>query len=458
MDLVIFYSLIAFLALTGIVLFLYLLHRDKRSQATVDSTSSWSLISRLIKGKKEIVEKTSKKLKSLKQYNRQQSFHVFGDTIVFRLTSSSAPSDHGSSAFKFLVREKAPQFSRACRLADENAEKYKLYKSNLDQSLEATSHTEIKKTHIPFWLYSIIEKQLCKEAELHPQLCFETEILIYDNSEENHLFADYHFSYDHLVNELSLYYDEVVAQTSEKLSKLKSLNSDTYQKYKPIGSSYSYQKTCSSLAEYRKYDGTNLFLEEIINSSFYHFKSIIQNAASNHALFVEYQKTCNLISPTDAKKVAATEIDRAIYYAHEQTLFSQQIIPSLKYSFTVHVEISYVSPQGRNYYHWATDYPYDSVRLAFDRIQEKKKRELRYKQSKAYERSKMNDSLRYDVMKRDGFRCVLCGASANDGVELHVDHIKPIAKGGKTEMSNLRTLCSRCNMGKRDKYDPYGPN
>ena len=65
----------------------------------------------------------------------------------------------------------------------------------------------------------------------------------------------------------------------------------------------------------------------------------------------------------------------------------------------------------------------------------------------------MTDSLRYDVMQRDGFRCQLCGATAADGYKLHVDHIIPVSKGGKTEMGNLRTLCERCNMGKRDKIE-----
>ena len=70
----------------------------------------------------------------------------------------------------------------------------------------------------------------------------------------------------------------------------------------------------------------------------------------------------------------------------------------------------------------------------------------------------MTASLRYNVMKRDGFRCVICGRTADDGVKLHIDHIKPIAKGGKTEIENLRTLCDICNHGKQDKYDPAGPN
>lgn len=65
----------------------------------------------------------------------------------------------------------------------------------------------------------------------------------------------------------------------------------------------------------------------------------------------------------------------------------------------------------------------------------------------------MSDSLRYDVLARDGFKCVICGATVEDGVKLHVDHIIPISKGGKTEIDNLRTLCDRCNLGKSDKIE-----
>ena len=69
------------------------------------------------------------------------------------------------------------------------------------------------------------------------------------------------------------------------------------------------------------------------------------------------------------------------------------------------------------------------------------------------ERSLMTDSLRYDILRRDGFKCQICGATAQDGVKLHVDHIIPVSKGGKTEPSNLRTLCDRCNLGKSDKIE-----
>ena len=60
---------------------------------------------------------------------------------------------------------------------------------------------------------------------------------------------------------------------------------------------------------------------------------------------------------------------------------------------------------------------------------------------------------RFRVMKRDNFRCVLCGSSpANKpGCELHIDHIVPWSQGGETIEENLRTLCSDCNLGRSNQ-------
>lgn len=62
----------------------------------------------------------------------------------------------------------------------------------------------------------------------------------------------------------------------------------------------------------------------------------------------------------------------------------------------------------------------------------------------------INLRMRFLVMKRDNFKCCLCGASpaTNPSIELHIDHIKPWSKGGETTFDNLQTLCSKCNLGK----------
>lgn len=60
--------------------------------------------------------------------------------------------------------------------------------------------------------------------------------------------------------------------------------------------------------------------------------------------------------------------------------------------------------------------------------------------------------LRYEVLRRDHFKCVTCGRTATDiACVLHVDHVEPFSKGGKTEKENLRSLCDFCNLGKGDR-------
>lgn len=58
--------------------------------------------------------------------------------------------------------------------------------------------------------------------------------------------------------------------------------------------------------------------------------------------------------------------------------------------------------------------------------------------------------LRFQVLMRDNFKCLACGASpaTDSNIILHVDHIIPWSKGGETKIDNLQTLCSNCNLGK----------
>lgn len=65
-------------------------------------------------------------------------------------------------------------------------------------------------------------------------------------------------------------------------------------------------------------------------------------------------------------------------------------------------------------------------------------------------RKGLTKKLRFEVFKRDSFKCQYCGASAPD-VLLHADHIKPVAKGGVNDITNLITACLPCNLGKSDK-------
>ena len=68
-------------------------------------------------------------------------------------------------------------------------------------------------------------------------------------------------------------------------------------------------------------------------------------------------------------------------------------------------------------------------------------------------RKAISERVRYQVLNNDGFRCRACGRSADDGVKLTVDHIKPVDWGGTNDMPNLQTLCEECNRGKKAWVD-----
>ena len=67
------------------------------------------------------------------------------------------------------------------------------------------------------------------------------------------------------------------------------------------------------------------------------------------------------------------------------------------------------------------------------------------------ERGKVSNKMRFAIYQRDGYRCRICGRT-NRFDDLEIDHIKPIAKGGKSTPDNLQTLCKRCNKEKGDTY------
>lgn len=54
---------------------------------------------------------------------------------------------------------------------------------------------------------------------------------------------------------------------------------------------------------------------------------------------------------------------------------------------------------------------------------------------------------RFEVFKRDSFKCQYCGKSPPD-VVLEIDHVVPKCSGGDDGKHNLLTACMDCNRGK----------
>lgn len=56
-------------------------------------------------------------------------------------------------------------------------------------------------------------------------------------------------------------------------------------------------------------------------------------------------------------------------------------------------------------------------------------------------------SLRFSVYDRDGHTCQYCGRKPPE-VALQLDHVYPVALGGRNNIDNLLTACRDCNVGK----------
>lgn len=61
-----------------------------------------------------------------------------------------------------------------------------------------------------------------------------------------------------------------------------------------------------------------------------------------------------------------------------------------------------------------------------------------------YIKRKMSPKLRREILDRDGWKCVRCGAEEG----LTVDHITPERRNGADDHANLQTLCMPCNRRK----------
>ncbi|WP_234796805.1 HNH endonuclease [Mycolicibacterium porcinum] len=74
----------------------------------------------------------------------------------------------------------------------------------------------------------------------------------------------------------------------------------------------------------------------------------------------------------------------------------------------------------------------------------------------AIERRAPSRALRMQVLKRDNYRCVICGRRAKDHIdlELHVHHLIPHRMDGPTAEENLVTLCGTCHKGLAPDYQP----
>lgn len=114
--------------------------------------------------------------------------------------------------------------------------------------------------------------------------------------------------------------------------------------------------------------------------------------------------------------------------------------------------VTYTSPKGQNSYSRKLEWNFDQLRRGLQDAQATRALQSTAEALRQRERSLMNPGLRMKILRRDDFRCKMCGASASDGTSLHIDHIRPVSRGGPTVPENLQALCQPCNIGKSNTF------
>ena len=176
----------------------------------------------------------------------------------------------------------------------------------------------------------------------------------------------------------------------------------------------------------------------------------IENARGNRIMFDKYKEEvadkCKLgffdVDELPAKKERLLKIEKSLFESKMKS-------PIVGYSVGVYLKLTNIN--GDYITSKSNRFSMSELCELIDRVNDKNgdfynDKEI-WESICRVERGKVSKKLRFAIYERDGWRCRKCGRRTDD---LEIDHIIPIAKGGKTVPDNLQTLCRRCNKEKGD--------
>ena len=226
--------------------------------------------------------------------------------------------------------------------------------------------------------------------------------------------------------------------------------SDKIKKLNEINKKYSFKKitNCKRKIIEREFSRKSLYNVKSIDVIRYNIennidfiRTDIENAIYNIKMLDDYNKEVNKLTLIKSNNTSKK------FNKIENCIFNKLIYKKEDFLINVKLIVYYRSNSGKINENIKTLITFLELVNIYNAWQQGNK----YCETQKRERRIMNDDIRYNVLKRDNFQCQLCGATAKDGAKLHVDHIIPVSKGGKTIMSNLQTLCDRCNIGKSNE-------
>lgn len=242
--------------------------------------------------------------------------------------------------------------------------------------------------------------------------------------------------------------NDTISGKSEKINRIK----DLYNKY-----NFNQLSKYKHMIFEREYSRKGFDRVRVKNILFYYFDNNIdeilkdvEKAYENKKQYDNFLKELIKIKiDTPDNIIAASGYQREKFIKIENRIINNYIGDKKLYDITLDLKIRYINTRNQVNLLKEKKFTHDELFKMYEEWNDGNKN----KENIRFERSVMSDSIRYNVFQRDNFTCQVCGATAKDGAKLHVDHIIPVSAGGKTLMSNLQTLCERCNLGKSNKTD-----
>lgn len=248
-----------------------------------------------------------------------------------------------------------------------------------------------------------------------------------------------------------------VADISLRLKKLDEINNEYASEFYELEQVITHEEKLKTKQKYDKFN-YDKYLRDVLLQKLEWYEDLIKKIKSNRENYKRYSNQLVWLPDfirREEYEERSIEYDRFSYW-EKKLVEEKELRPVCDPKIRCYK--SYTSPQGWKRYYDYKEYSFEEMieHLESAKKEQAEKETEEYK--KKAERGKLSNTLRYEILKRDNRKCQICGRTQEDGVKLEVDHIIPIAKGGKTEPSNLRVLCRECNSGKSDQYEEGGLN
>lgn len=237
-------------------------------------------------------------------------------------------------------------------------------------------------------------------------------------------------------------------------------HSEALQKLATINRKFDFVECAKDFNEYHSYDSeffyNNISCEDYLIYQLQFKKAAIlkeiDNVERNSKLFSQYQEEVDDVREFGIYDITDEKLDKNLLVEIEKDFFDKRVLTP-KIEFDIRIVLTYL-----DWYRVKNQiFTKDEILSLIVRLDNKSNgfyndREI-WDALCRVERGRVSNKMRFSIYRRDGYRCCICGKHGTSH-ELEIDHIKPIAKGGKSTYDNLQTLCKNCNKLKGDSY-PY---